>query len=173
MIEQLAKKAELIQDEEIKQFTLKLVRGVPLSNWTGSASKNHHLPDERGIWGNAIHTMRVVDMCLILSNIFDLEVVQQDYLLSAAILHDCCRRGKTGLSVYTVPEHPYLVRHIAKELGITFDYSEDIFNIIEPHMGRWTPTGIPSYITNKELSLPALLHIADCVEANLGKLDLP
>ncbi len=152
----------LIDSEEIRNFTKRLLEVAPEGFWSNKASKNHHPLDERLPGGNPLHEMRVTKIARVIADSCDLNSLYEDILISAALLHDVCRYGlNNNLKDYTVKYHPFLVRRLARINGIKCEYSERIFLIIEKHTGKW---GDPPY--TPEVSLEAMLHLADNISAN-------
>lgn len=167
MIPELIGPINQIKDKSIREFTDAIVHGAPAESWFAPASREHHLPDERKDWGNALHSLRVAKLCFMLADVFSLDSIQTDIILSGAIIHDSCRHGISAKSTASVPEHPMLVRQLARELGAHCDYEEEIFECVEGHMGKWSPN--PVYFTD-EPDLPMLLHIADAVVARFAEI---
>lgn len=180
-IQQLIDLANIV-DPELRNFTQSTLDALSISIWQSRASKNHHLPDERGEWGNWLHTMRVTTNCQYLCEAFNITGMRRDELLCAAILHDCRRYGENDDMDYTVNNHPALVRKFARQFypDIT-DKMDDVFTIIEYHMGKWsvppikweftvlsfTP-GLPGEEIGVSVELLGmLLHIADFTDARL------
>lgn len=181
---ELQKRIALIKDPEIKEFTKKVVDFVPQAAWLTNSSAKFHMKDERGALGNTIHTVRVVDIAILLAEATSYNMHLTDVLISAAILHDSVKKGLKGESSYTVKEHPYLVRQLVEDSGFECQYKEEILAIIEPHMGRWSPLGqdvrgnLPNGIRERmkpvclygQATPAALLHFADNIEAKLPKI---
>lgn len=167
MIPELNDLIELIKDEQIREFTHSIVYGAPTEAWFAPASKRHHLMDERGDWGNALHSARVAKLCLMFVDVFSMAQIQADIILSSAIIHDACRHGISAKSIESVPEHPALVRQLANELGATCGWEDEIFEAVEKHMGKWSQN--PVYFTD-EPDLPMLLHLADVVIARFAEV---
>jgi len=153
----------MIENDDIRNFTFSLLDKVSPLNWKKKASRHHHPEDERGKFGNLIHTIRVARAVVVLSEVTPLSAWDSDILKSAAVLHDCCRYGIDGEAEFSVPEHPFLVRELAKkhELGAL----PQVFEVIEAHMGRW---GAPRF--TPILELRTALHLADYLCTHLDKV---
>ncbi len=156
---------DTIKSDAIRQFTNDVLAKVPLKSWTGKASRSHHLPDERGDNGNALHTIRVARAAMALCDICDMGETRRDMLLSAAILHDSFRYGKEAESDYTLTEHPMLIREVVEDNDIVSPYAEDILGLIECHMGKWGPEPFIPIVHPS-----ALIHIADAMIARLDSI---
>ena len=108
-----------IENAEIFGFTMHLLNVAPKSFWERPASHNHHPEDERGEYGDIIHTIRVAKTADILCQIQNITGVSRDMVISAAVNHDLCRYGLNDDSDKTVPEHAQLIRQLAKIHEIT------------------------------------------------------
>lgn len=154
-----------IRDTDIRAFTLRMLHAAPKSFWTGSASRHHHMEDERGKFGNLLHTIRVAKLARMLCDVGSFSTMQTDIVTSAAVLHDVCRHGVDGTAERSVKEHPKLVRKLAKEHRLSCTGSNAIFRIVEVHMGKW---GIDPYVP--ALSMSSVVHIADVVIARFAEV---
>lgn len=161
LVNELYSVIEDIEDLAIRDFVRDVLRVAPGSFWSWKASGEHHLEDERGEHGNLLHTVRVTKTVKVLCETADVTGVRRDYLTAASILHDICRYGLDDKSDKTVSNHPQLVRELADKFQIRTAHNE-IFWIIEKHMGKWGDPPQPIDVKDKDL-----LHIADCVEAHL------
>jgi len=157
---ELLRQVDSIEDEEIKNFTKVLLSKAPPQFWYGRASREHHPPDERGQYGNLIHTIRTVKLVSMMLESCDARPIICDIVTSATVLHDLCRNGLEWENEHSVPEHPHLVRELAESHSISCGHSETIFGLIETHMGRWgDPPHIPS------VSYSGIIHLADMISA--------
>lgn len=147
-----------IVDTDIRDFTREMLEVLPDAYWLRPASTRYHLLDERGLYGNLKHTIRVVHtvdvVCSIVGDSFP--QLTRDMLKSAAILHDGGRHGLLGDSDTSLPNHPKLPRELAEQKGISCEHSNRIFNLIELHMGRWGESPLTPLIDPW-----AVLHLAD------------
>ena len=159
----LIKRQDRIQRTDIKEFTLEVIKRTPERAWKAPSSRDHHSLEERGEWGNLIHSIRVVDTAWILADIFALGSLDRDVLHSAASLHDIGKRGVDGKGIRIVSNHPQLVRVMVENMDLTCEYKEQILFTIEKHMGRWGRQ--PTVFYGKVVDIAMLLHIADCIEA--------
>jgi hypothetical protein len=172
MIKKLYAEIEKINDAGIKDFTRKVVDTAPVNSWKMPSSRDHHMKDECGEWGNLIHTLRVVRVCDIFADIKALNQEDRDILRSAAILHDSCKHGVNAEAVYIYREHPRLVDILVKKSGANCDQRNKIMYCVNAHMGRWG--NVPcDWIEDNEIYLSFMLHAADCIEARLDTLIEP
>ena len=157
-----------IHDKDLKEYTENILDNLPHTFWTRESSLKHHSMDERGLYGNLIHTIRVARMCATLADSMNLPLMERDILVVSGILHDCIKHGLSGMDRYTNRNHPHLVRkYITDNLKIDSPWTDQICTIIEAHMGRWGEIPYPINIT-----LEAALHIADMVVAYQTNLDM-
>ena len=171
MLDELDKRVELISDPDIKTFTLKAIHGIPENIWKQPSSWNHHLPDEREEWGNALHSLRVTDVCLMLADSLLIVGISRDYLLSAALLHDIGKRGLKGDTVKVqTRSHPFIVESMLTELNIRVENSNLIFEVIRDHMGRWTYGTAPDFLKTRLVNNSMVLHLADCIVARWAEI---
>ncbi len=170
MLDLLYTEIDKIQDPDIRGYTRLIVDSAPVDSWKLPSSRDHHLRDECGEWGNLIHTVRVTRICSTLSDILDLGPRDRDILRSAAVLHDSCKHGVDAEALFIYKEHPWLVKRLVEGIGIEVD--PIINTCIEQHMGRWGPEPV-TFATGYAESLPFLLHVADCIEARLPEMRVP
>lgn len=154
----LYRQVHLIFNPSIRNFVLDMLSYAPAGFYERPASTRHHLPDERGESGNLLHTIRVVNMVLVLVDVSTIKGVEKDVLMASAILHDLCRYGLEDEFEHSCRNHPSLVRRVAEDHSLTCDCYDLIMRIIENHMGRW---GDPQFIPH--ISMDGMLHIADCI----------
>lgn len=168
---ELDKRISLIKDMPVHDFTWTVVHRIPESIWKMPSSFRHHLPDERGEWGNAIHSLRVTDLSLVIADSLLVVGMQKDCLISAALLHDIGKRGLHGdASIIQTSRHPYLVREIIKSLGgIPGDW-EAVLYPIECHMGKWSANNLPDFLSTKKADNSMILHLADCIVARWAEV---
>ena len=154
----LYRQVHLIFNPTIRDFVLNMLSCAPEGFFERPASTRHHPLDERGESGNILHTIRVVKMVLVMTDISTTAGIEKDVLIASAILHDLCRHGLDGGSEHSHKDHPRLVRRLAEKHGFSCDHYDLIMRIIGNHMGRW---GSPQFIPH--MSSDAVLHFADCI----------
>ena len=154
---------EEINDKPIRDFTRRMVDSVTCT-WECPSSSAHHLPDEREDYGNLLHTIRVASICKLMSEAVMINIHNcmnsDDILLSAAIIHDICKHGLYGLEEKPSPDHPMLVRELAESKGLTCYRFNEIMEVVESHMGKWSENSI--YLV---IDASTALHLADCIVA--------
>jgi len=153
-----------IGDNDIRNFTEDILDCVPTDAWRRNSSRDHHLEDERGEWGNLKHTIRVVQIAGILADLLDVSQYEKDILCSAAILHDAGKHGVDGETIAIRRDHPQLVSQFVDLAGIS--HIPAIERCIEMHMGRWRQDIQYDWKDKRNITLAFLLHVADCVEAH-------
>jgi hypothetical protein len=147
-----------IENEEIKVFTILALNLADIQTFKNKSSRNHHPPDERGEWGNYIHTDRVVRVTDLLCRVCKITGIKRDIANSAAAIHDSCKYGVKVIYSYTHPHHPLFVRELVKDLNC--QYKERILDAVERHMGQWGE-GTPAFVP--ELTVADMVHISDCI----------
>ena len=167
MLNKLLVEVHRINDDDIRAFTLKVVTTAPENSWKMPSSRDHHMKDECGEWGNLIHTLRVIKVCDTLADILNLPQPQKDILKSAAILHDSCKHGVNAEAVFIYKEHPQLVKDLVEKIGLKANPL--VMDCVGQHMGRWGRV-ICDWRNSNQITLPFLLHIADCIEARVEEI---
>jgi len=155
---ELYRQVQLIFDPSIRNFVLDMLSCAPDGFFERPASTRHHPLDERGEGGGLLHTIRVVKMVLVITEISEIKGIEKDALVAAGSLHDVCRHDLDGKAERSLENHPQLVRKLAEEHRLTCSQYDLIMRIIENHMGRW---GSPQFIPH--ISLDGVLHFADCI----------
>jgi len=151
---------ELIENEEIREKTLGvLINGTPDSFWkrASSSTGKYHPEDERGEYGNILHTKRVFIQYCNLARV-DVEMgrlseYEMDCGKSAALLHDSMKYGwPSDNNEHTTDEHDVIGAAIAQHLG---DLPEEVYRPIHSHMAEWGEGREPETLNEW------LLHRAD------------
>lgn len=137
---QLLDEVNKIQDPGVRNFTVEAIQTVSHDNWSKRASSNHHPEDERGEYGNSIHTLRVIKLVRWLCEVCKKPQFDTDCCVSAAALHDVCRYGKFGLSNYTDPNHPEIAVAFLKKIKPETQQAI-ILDAVRHHMSQWGPSG--------------------------------
>ncbi len=164
----LAMQAGAIHTPCIRDFTLAMMKIAPPSFRTAQASKVHHPLDEREPGGNALHTLRVVKIVRLLADACDYDRLATDKLISAAIIHDLCRYGLDDENEVTLKDHALYPRKLAERYSMRpndWEFSEDIFDIAENHMGRWGPNQYFPQVDSSDI-----IHIADVLSAHANEV---
>ena len=124
--------------KDFKDLTEETLKVAPLSFWTKQCSLKYHPVDERGLYGNLIHTIRVAKLVLVIVASCGYNRWTIDRSLSGGILHDVCRHGLDGTSQWSHKDHPKLVRQLMDNngIGLGSPAREQLLEDIEKHMGR-------------------------------------
>lgn len=170
MLDLLYAEINKIQDPELRQYTYAIASSAPVDSWKLPSSRDHHLRDECGAWGNLIHTVRVARVCAMMSRVLDMDQPESDTLRSAAVLHDICKHGVNAEAVFIYKEHPQLFKKLVEKLGL--DLNPEVNGCIEEHMGRWGPVSA-GWNLGDQINIRFLLHLADCIESQLPDLKVP
>jgi len=133
--------------------------GCPDYFWerASSSSGKYHSVDERGKYGNWIHTKRVfAEYCNISESWVKLEIItpeQKEEGKAATLIHDMMKYGwPSDQNNHTVRDHDLVAASVALHIG---DAREDVVKQIATHMGPWGEG------PNPETSQQILLHTAD------------
>ena len=156
----------LIQDENIRNFTEDILSKLPnyYFDIQASSTGKYHPTLAQGEQGLIRHTISAVNIGYDLAtrnDMFKSCKEYSDYVVSALILHDGCKCGRT-YQKYTKTEHPLLVCDLIRENYKDTD-SELICSLISSHMGQWNY----DYKSKKEVLpkpqnvLQSLVHLAD------------
>lgn len=134
---------DLIYDEGIREFTKLVLTQLPayfFLDCPSSSTGKYHPIDECTYLGSIIHTKRVFTVTFELCRGLGCEK-SRDELLSAAILHDGLKQGKTKIG-HTIKDHPNLAADLIKEVyEATQMIDKKSYNIIRNcvgyHYGPW------------------------------------
>ena len=156
----------LIQNENIRNFTEDMLSKLPEYFFTCKAAvKDTHHPDFARTEGGLIkHTISAVNIAYDLVNRNDMFLScknYSDHIVSALILHDGCKSGKTSQGKYAV-DHPLLVCELIRE-SFNNKNTELICSLISSHMGQWnTNFGSKIEVLPKPQNvLQSVVHLAD------------
>ena len=163
----------LISDPTIRAFTLCALELLPnyFFEIPASSSGKFHPAYALGKGGLVRHTIAAVNIAACM---FDNTTIcgrftqrHKDLIVSALLLHD----GLKGGSEYkdcTVAEHPVLVTQYLREVvestcpKIYFDTMNEVFPLIESHMGQWNTNKDGKVITPLPKNGPAsYVHMCD------------
>ena len=154
--------------KDFRDLTEETLKVAPVAFWTRECSLKYHPVDERGTYGNQIHTIRVAKLVLVIVASCGSNRWTIDRVLSGGLLHDVCRHGLDGTSQWSHKDHPKLVRTLMdnNRIGLNSSAREELLEDIEKHMGRWDN---PSYAP--KLSSSEILHLADAIDAKLEDIE--
>jgi len=150
----------LIYDDELRQDVIRtFMKGCPDYFWDrpSSSSGKYHSVDERGEYGNWLHTKRVfAEYANISESWFELhEISEKDRNegKAAALVHDMMKYGwPSEQNDHTVNNHDVIAADVALNIG---DMSESVVEMIARHMGPWGEG------PNPKRPNEILLHTAD------------
>jgi len=170
----LINRANQIQDDEIRAVVIQAIYIVPINTWSNRASRNHHLPDERREWGSRLHTCRVFDAAVFISELYGVSNIQLDIIMAGALIHDIKKFGDHAQYSYTRDEHPFLVRELVDSINPDFKFKEEILLCVESHMGQWTVVNTEikpaTFDDAKNGPMARIVHLADCLVARFAEV---
>lgn len=149
-----------IEDDEIREKTIQCFNlACPDHFWVrpSSSTGKYHPEDERGEYGNWLHTKRVyIQTANLTESDVELGVMteyQRDCLKSAALLHDMMKYGwPSDDNAHTVDDHDIIAAEVARYIG---ELPDEVVLPIHGHMGPWGKGKVP------EGTFELLLHRAD------------
>lgn len=153
----------LIKSDEIRATTARLLDGAPEYFWhvAASSSGKHHPAYALGEGGLVRHVKAAVRFANHLFVINDFTEKEQDYIISALLLHDILKHGKDGDVGHTVFEHPVLAAEYIRE-NTTGEYAEVVSSLVSTHMGQWTTSKSSSVVLQApETKLQKFVHECD------------
>ena len=93
---------------------------------------------------------------------FELDDLEKDIIISALILHDCCKYGRE-YHQYVLHDHPIIASDFIKEVCES-DFAEVVCPLIESHSGQWTTSKYSKTILPKpETKLQKIVHLVDYI----------
>lgn len=151
---------DAIYDEELRNGVIRAyMKGCPDYFWKrpSSSTGKYHSVDERGKYGNWLHTKRVfAEYCNISESWVELGVItpkQKEEGKAAALLHDMMKYGwPSDGNDHTVNNHDIIAADVARNIG---ELPEAVEKLILSHMGPWAEG------PNPETPQERLLHTAD------------
>lgn len=151
---------DAIYDEDLRDGVIRtFIRGCPDYFWErpSSSSGKYHSPDERGKYGNWLHTKRVfAEYSNIAESWVELGVItplEKEQGKVAALVHDMMKYGwPSEQNDHTVNNHDLIAADVARNIG---ELPEDVVRLIEVHMGPWGEG------PNPETPAERLFHTAD------------
>jgi 23S rRNA maturation-related 3'-5' exoribonuclease YhaM len=145
-VKKLEKEINYIKDEKVKEFTIKVLQQVPdyFFEIAASSTGKYHSKFCLGEGGLLRHTKACVTIA---RDLLGLEMmnsytqIEKDIIISALILHDTMKHGKTH-SQYSVATHPLVIAdYIEGEPTLNSILEKDILTIllngIRKHMGEF------------------------------------
>lgn len=151
---------DLIHDEELRDLTMQtFLDGCPryFIKKPSSSSGKYHSVDERGEYGNLIHTKRVfAEYAQISESWVEMGVItprEKEEGKSASLIHDMMKYGwPSEGNEHTVNNHDLIAASVAEHIG---GVPDNVVRLIETHMGAWGEGPTPDTPAER------LLHTAD------------
>lgn len=151
---------DAIYDEDLREGVIRtFMKGCPDYFWErpSSSSGKYHSVDERGKYGNWLHTKRVfAEYCSIAESWVELGIItphQKEQGKAAALVHDMMKYGwPSSGNDHTVQNHDKIAADVAQNIG---ELPDDVVRLIATHMGPWGKGPNPDDPTQ------LLLHTAD------------
>lgn len=151
---------DAIYDEDIREGVIRtFMKGCPDEFWyrPSSSSGKYHSVDERGKYGNWLHTKRVfAEYANIAESWVELGIItpyEKEEGKAAALIHDMMKYGwPSEQNEHTVNDHDLIAADVARNIG---NMPEPVVRLIETHMGGWGEG------PNPETPAELLLHTAD------------
>ncbi len=151
---------DAIYDEDLRDDLIRtFMKGCPDYFWErpSSSSGKYHSVDERGKYGNWLHTKRVfAEYCNISESWVELGIItpyQKEEGKAAALVHDMMKYGwPSDGNDHTVNNHDVIAADVARHIG---ELPNDVIRLIATHMGPWGDG------PNPESPDQLLLHTAD------------
>lgn len=151
---------DAIYEPEVREATIRtFLKGCPnyfLTKPTSSTGK-YHSPDERGKYGNLIHTKRVFKEYCDMSESYvgggEMTDYQRECGKAATLIHDMMKYGwPSDGNEHTVNDHDIIAAEVAQHIG---DCPSEVVLLVHAHMGPWGEGMLP------ENDRQWLLHFAD------------
>lgn len=136
-----------IKSDEIRKITARLLNGAPKYFWhvAASSSGKYHPAYALGEGGLVRHVKAAVKFAnhlFVINNFTDKE---QDYIISALLLHDILKHGSEGDEGRTVFEHPILAAEYIRA-NTSGEYAEVVPTLVATHMGQWNTSKYSSVV---------------------------
>jgi hypothetical protein len=172
-LEILQSELEQIVDAKVRAFTLHVLTNAPLYFWEvpSSSTGKYHPVQSQGTGGLVRHSQMVVYFATKLCDVYQVEGVTKDCVLSACLLHDLLKYGLPKKE-FTTKKHDYEGALFVNQLGTDFGLDRRsltlICDCIAWHMGRWTVmTGrTRTRVFPTDYTPPLLVvHLADVMAA--------
>lgn len=166
-MEYFKKELNLIQDEEVREQTRKVLERVNDEFFHAAASSTgkYHPSYALGDGGLYRHTQAAVGIakCLMDLDMFDyFTPVEKDYIIAALILHDSCKSGIEWDSKYTKHEHPVLAQQLIDETLGNCEFTVVVGALVASHMGQWNRNfRSRTVLPVPETDAAKLVHVAD------------
>ena len=152
-MEHFEQELSFIKNEQIRNITSCIIENlVPKYFFEVAASSTgkYHPNYALGEGGLLRHTKAAVKIAKSLFTIMEFDLVDEDYIISALILHDSFKHGVYG-GKYTKHDHPVVAAEQIKMFCDTLcsqttdendikryiEYGENVSKLVASHMGQW------------------------------------
>lgn len=161
-----------IQNETIRGEVKHLLLLTPDYFWQipASSTGKYHPQFTLGDGGLIRHTKVAVYFAIEMLNLEMWQSIRNDsdIIISALILHDCC---KTGGEKYTRFDHPILATQFIEDNCISIDIAFKLCELIKTHMGQWnTDTRTNQTLPKPQTAQQKFVHLCDYL-ASRKKID--
>lgn len=159
LIRQLPEINEIYEPDLRNAVIRTFMKGCPDYFWErpSSSSGKYHSVDERGQYGNLLHTKRVfAEYCNISESWVEADWItpyKKECGKAAALVHDMMKYGwPSAGNDHTVNNHDLIAADVARHIG---EMPEPVVRLVEVHMGPWGEGPDP------ETPAERLFHTAD------------
>lgn len=142
----------LIEDEDIRKFTIKCLQAAPRYFWQipASSTGKYH-PDYAATEGGLVKHVKMAvkfaeDLLVLEQHAQLIENGHKDMIYAALILHDICKKGKSDEGdEHTRFDHPILATQLLTDVALNLygdfdhipEFVGEIQQLIASHMGQW------------------------------------
>lgn len=168
----LINEINLIQDKNIKEFTINTLENAPDYFYRAMASSTgkYHPQCTNRVGGLIIHVKRAVYIANRLCEGYGVKDINKDIVLSSIILHDIAKvpspKEDPKITYADYENHPINAEKYwfgTKEvIALGIDISSKIRDCIRYHMGLWTPQSIKKDLKDYTL-LEFIVYTADYI----------
>lgn len=156
------------RDPEFREFNAASIEHFPPYFWENPASstRKYHPPWANEYGGLVKHTIAVMRVADKLQTSYQLNDVERDAALTAALFHDAVKYGFHGgkyTSALHEAEGAMFFNRCAKKFAPDLPLQTEIYNAIATHQGPWTKaTGKESFPSAFD-NIGQVVHLADMV----------
>ena len=142
----------LIEDKDIRKFTIKCLQAAPRYFWhiPASSTGKYH-PDYAATEGGLVKHVKMAvkfaeDLLVLEQHAQLIENGHKDMIYAALILHDICKKGRSDDGdEHTRFDHPILATQLLTNVALNMygdfdhipEFVEKIQQMIASHMGQW------------------------------------
>lgn len=171
-----------IQNDTIREFTQFCLDNAPPYFWENPASSTgkYHSGWSNMHGGLVHHSRAVAYMTKELARSYQLEEIETDAAIAAAILHDVTKYGLPG-NQHTTKDHDLCaalyLQHLSKQFPKPVPMLQEICSTVLHHFGPWTSHVKAKKFPEEYSRMEQLVHVADMVasrkEISFTFIDLP